>query len=248
MKKLVLIFAMIIFSAPYTAGAEKLIFASSGALPPYIYEENQKLTGINTDVIYEACRRLNIEPEFRIMPAKRYLRDLQEGTIDAAVSLYRVKEREEFLAYPAEPINIIRNVIIARKNSNIVIGKLDDLKGKTLGVVSAYSYGPEFDAYQDLKKIVCKDTQELLRILQKERIEIAATQDIIYEYISKLLGFQNEFKTVYRIGEREFYPAFSKVKGKNGIQLAEKFSRVIQQLKEEGVIRKITDRYLTKQE
>ncbi|NJL60254.1 MAG: amino acid ABC transporter substrate-binding protein, partial [Desulfobacteraceae bacterium] len=45
--------------------------AGSGALPPYIYEENQKLSGINADVLYEACKRLNIEPEFQIMPAKR---------------------------------------------------------------------------------------------------------------------------------------------------------------------------------
>lgn len=246
MKKLVLIFIMITFLIPSAVWAEKVVFVGSGALPPYVYEENQKLKGINVDVLHEACKRLNIEPEFQIMPAKRYLRDLQEGTADAAVSLTRTKEREEFLAYSAEPINSIRNIIIARKQSNIHVSRPDDLKGKSIGVVSAYSYGPEFDACQDIKRVVCKDTEEMLRILQKERIELAATQDIVYSYIGKSMGYDNAFKVIHVIGERDFYPVFSKAGGKNGIMLAEKFGAVIRQLKEEGAIRKITESYLAK--
>ena len=127
-----------------------------------------------------------------------------------------------------------------------LLAPLENIKSRSIGVVSAYSYGPEFDALQDLKKLVCKDTQELLRILRKERIEIAATQDVVYTYIGKSLGYPDEFKVVYVVGERGFYPVFSRVNGKNGVALAEKFGRTIRLLKKEGMIQKITDNYLSK--
>ncbi len=227
---------------PANALAEKIIFATS-EWPPYLIAKNGQATGIHTEIIFELCKRLKIALEIQVLPWKRALMYAEKGKVDAVFSARHTEEREKFLYYSAEPIQIERTVILTLKGSNLKVTEVDDLKGKVLGVVRGYAYGPKFDNYQGIGKEVCDDDEQLIRLLAKKRISLAvgADEDSL-KYVCKKLGV--EAQVVYALNEIPSYIAFSKkAMGEKGKTLAEKFSEVLRQLKKEGFIKKTQSKY-----
>ncbi len=155
---LLLLLASLVF--PGLLWAESMIFVTGGMSPPYVYEENKAVLGMDLDVVAEFCKKNGITPEFKAYPWKRALVNVEDGTAHGVFSLFQTKDREEFLYYPTVPVNTIRTVIIARKDRHIKINSLDDLKGKSIGVITEYKYGPEFDSIEGLNKTFCRDGQE----------------------------------------------------------------------------------------
>ncbi|MDM8551177.1 transporter substrate-binding domain-containing protein, partial [Desulfobacterales bacterium HSG2] len=134
--------------------------------------------------------------------------------------------------------------IIARKGSGIKAAGLDDLKDKTFAVVRDYSYGAEFDRYQGLKRLVCNTDRALLKVFYKGRTDLGVGEIRNLEWLRKDLGFEDSFETVLVLSEVPDYMTFSKkALGPKGEALVEKFDRILRQLKEEGVFRKIQNKY-----
>jgi len=240
------LFAVVFMCLPVNGQTEKLSFSTS-LWPPYIIMENDKVSGIHTDIIREACRQLKIEPLFLNYPWKRALISAEEGKADAIFSPVYNEDRAKFLYFPSEPLSVTKNSIFARKSDNIKIKDINDLKDKTVGIVRAYSYGSNFDNYQGIKKIECNNDEELIRILNGKRIDMIAIQgEEIFNFICKSLGFEHEnFEPVYLISEDSPYVGFSKkALGEKGKLLSEKFSEVLKKMKKEGIVQQITDKYI----
>ncbi len=242
MKKLIPVLAMFCLFFPAQVLAEKVVFVTLENLPPKVYKENGQLTGTYVDIIYEVCKRLNIEPEFRLISWERAIRDVKVGDADAIFPPVFNEERAEFLYFPSEPMTTKKNIIFARKGSDIKAKGLGDLKDKIIGV-NNYSYGANFDNYHGLTKQYYTDIKELVQILNIGRIDVAVAAEEPFRFFAKQLGFADKFEAVYTISEEASYVAFSKAAGKKGEQLADKFGQTLRQLKEEGVIRKIEDKY-----
>lgn len=229
---------------PLNVSAEKMVFGMVDDFPPYQYTEAEKPCGADADIVSEVCIRLGIEPEFQVMPWKRVLKNAEDGDISAVLALLFKEERTKVLYYTKEPIHINRDSVIALKGSGMKISGLDDLKGKKVGVMSGYSYGPDFDNYKELNKILCDDHKSLIRILDAGRIDAAVAAETPFMFNSKKMGFKDRFETVYVISENPAYTGFSqKSCGENGKIMAEKFSEVLRQLKAEGMIEKIMEKY-----
>lgn len=241
MKKFIVLAALLLF--PLTASAEKVIFVTED-YPPYVYEENGRATGFDSDTIREVCKRLGIEPKFRFLPWKRALSQVKRGTAHAIYSLMRTDERSEFLYYPSEILCVDKNVIFGRKGSGIKVLCLDDLKEITLGVVVEYSYGPTFDEFKGLTKEYCRNTEILLRKLNAKRMSVAIANEYVAKHLLKKMELKNRFEVLFKVSEDPMYVAFSKALGQKGKDLSEKFSQVLEQLKREGVIQKNIDKYL----
>ncbi|MDM8551598.1 transporter substrate-binding domain-containing protein [Desulfobacterales bacterium HSG2] len=221
--------------------AEELVVAYS-EWPPYSFTKDQKATGIIIDSMNEVCKRLNIAPEFQSLPWKRCLKYMREGKVDALLSPIFTKERTEFMYYPSEPVNIEKTVFLTWKGSGMKVNGLDDLKGKLIGVVRGYSYGPEFDNCPGLKKFDCNDDEQLIKILAKKRVGIAVGEEGALRFIAKQTGVPVE--VIYVLNETPGYIGISKkALGPKGKSVAEKFAKTLRQLKAEGVIEKIRNKY-----
>ncbi|MDM8550499.1 transporter substrate-binding domain-containing protein [Desulfobacterales bacterium HSG2] len=243
MKKLgvTLIWAVLLF-LPVSALSEKLKFVTA-EWPPMVTKDKH-LPGTAMETVREVCKRLGIEPKIRILPWKRAVKYVKKGKADAIFAPKKTEERLRFLYFVDEPLYMERLVVIARKGSGMNASGLDDLKDKNFAVVRGYSYGAEFDKCQGLKKIVCGNDTQLVKILYKGRTDLAAGEERNLEWIRKDLGFKESFETVYFLTEDPNFLAFSKkALGPRGKVLAREFTRILRQLKEEGVFRKIEGKY-----
>lgn len=240
-KRIVALIITILLFLPVNVFAEKLIFGTC-EYPPRGFMKNGQPTGADVEIVREACGRLGIEAEIRILPWKRALAYAKKGKADAIFSLQHNEERSEFLHFTSEPVYIEKYVIIARKESGIQANGLDDLKDKVIGIVRGYSYGSDFDNHPDLKKEECGNDTQLIRKLDAGRTKLAAGQEGNLGTVITELGFGDRFETVYTLPEIRLYIGFS-MKISNGKSLAEKFSRILRLLREEGVIKNIENKY-----
>ncbi|MDM8552406.1 transporter substrate-binding domain-containing protein [Desulfobacterales bacterium HSG2] len=231
---------LLLFSA--NALAEKLVFVTC-EFPPLGFMKEGQPAGSQVEIVHEICNRLGLTAEIQVLPWKRAMMYVEKGQAHAIFAARQNKERSAFLYYPSEPIGFERSVILARKGSGIKVHSLDDLKGKTVGVVRGYAYTPEFDSYQGIKRKDCNDDKQMVMMLAKGRFPLAIGADeVTVKYFCKQIGFEAE--TVYVLTEAPGYLAFSKkAAGPKGKSLAEKFSRTLRQLREEGVIQKIESKY-----
>jgi len=75
------------------------------------------------------------------------------------------------------------------------------------------------------------------------RMDVAAASEEAFKYLSHKLGHSNDLEVIYVISESPSYVAFSKANAENK-KFTEEFSRVLKQLRKEGVIQAINDHYL----
>ncbi|MEE4356670.1 MAG: transporter substrate-binding domain-containing protein [Desulfococcaceae bacterium] len=227
------------------AHAESMVFVTGGMSPPLVYEEDGVLKGMDLDLITVFCRENGIVPEFSSYPWKRSLKNVMEGNAGGIFTLFRTEERESFLYYPAAPINIVKTMIWAQSKSLIRIKDPDDIKGKSIGVINGYKYGPVFDNLTDLNKTICNTKEQMIRMLANGRIDLAVDSETCFTFMCKKLELDfNTFSSVYNLAENPVYVAFSKKLGPRGAELAEKFTIFMHESEKNGKIAEIRNPYI----
>jgi polar amino acid transport system substrate-binding protein len=243
MNKLLITFiTMVLFSLSSVGiSAEKLVLVTS-EWPPYMFLKDNQLTGIHIEIAQEACKRLGLEADIRLVPWARAMKYVEEGDqADAIFSAKKSVARTKFLHFPSEAIDTEKTVLVAIKQGAQKANSLDDLKGKIIGVVRDYIYDPVFDKNTALKKEEAKDDVQMMKKLDKQRTDLAIGEEGALKFIAKQQNLQ-EIETVYLVSEVPVYVAFSKIRKDQ--DFAEKFGQVLHQLKEEGFLQKIKDKYL----
>lgn len=245
-KKLCLILLILIFSK--STFAEKIRFASTDSLPPKIFKEDGELKGTYVDIIREICKRMKVEAEFVTYPWARAVVMAKTGKVDAIFPPFKTEEREGFLYFTSEPMSFTQNAVFALKKDKLVVKSLSDLQEMTVGINDQYSYGPQFDAYKKNLKLDLSGSEEILvnKLGQQgslKRIDVAIASEEVFKFMSKRMGFLQDFEVVYVFSSAPSYVAFSKAKGRKGKELADKYNKVLLQLKKEGFVQKIMDKY-----
>ncbi len=132
-----------------------LLFVGDDAFPPYSYEENNKLQGIDVDIIKEMAERLNLDIAIRLVPWKRLIKMTQDGQCDGSFSLFHTKNRESFALYAfSQPIHVSRFPLFFRKDKIIQFNTIEDLYGKTIGINRGFSISEAFDSAVEQGKII----------------------------------------------------------------------------------------------
>lgn len=215
--------------------------------PPYTFIEGKKRpTGIFPEIIDAAAKIAGIEVEYVQYPWARMTQQAEKGNIDAVMGLFKTPDREECYEFSEEGLIYEEYSFFTLKGSGIKYsGKLDGLKGITIGVVQDYKYGPDFDKAAFLKREKCLADQNLVEKLVKKRFVIAIGNKSVIDYYSKELGVKDKIEWLEPPVSKgySFVIAFSKGKGKPSKELAQKFSDAIKQLIGSGTYKNILDRY-----
>ena len=191
MKRYIFIFCILLqlIVSPLTAAADKpLVFVGDDHFPPYSWEENGEIHGIDADIIRELGRRLGIQITIQLAPWKRLIHMTRTGQCDGSFSLFHTRDREAFALYAfSHPIHISRFPLFYRQGSGIRFQTVKDLYGKTIGVNRGFAISEAFDAAVASGKIIVN-------------IENNVDKNILLTANGRIDGFTNNYDvTLYKL-------------------------------------------------
>ncbi len=199
--------------------AEKELPLGMEDFPPFEFEKDGKIVGVDTEIIEMVLKRLGYAPKIEMMPWKRVQIYAKRGILAGIYSLTKTKEREKFY-YFSDPINSVRDVFFKLKKNKIAWNTLDDLKNYKLGASSGYGYPEVFMKALKSKKFKSVDMligqsveQRHLKRLLLGRIDICICEISVCQYLIKQNspGFDSIDFIDKTIGEeRYYYIGFSK--------------------------------------
>lgn len=125
---------------PTTSG---LIVAVDGGNPPFRYEKDNKAAGLYPMLIQEAFKRMGVAATVKTYPWKRALEMGERGDVGIA-GILKTEQRLQIYDYSA-PLYTEKFMIYVKQDNSFEFNDINDLKGKTLGVLFGWNYGDAFD-------------------------------------------------------------------------------------------------------
>lgn len=176
---LIFLFAMLV--PPVGSSAQPLTVLYFEYPPYYHALPDGRATGLIVDLAGRVFDRAGVEAEFRFVPAKRILQDIQTGQPVASLGWFKTPEREEFARF-SRPIYVNRPVgVFFLREKEELFRPYETLEalmagGKLLiGRVDGLSDGPQIDAmlarYPDRVVSVTADSVRLVKMLETGRFD-----------------------------------------------------------------------------
>ncbi len=215
--------------------------------PPFSYEENGVIKGMDVDTVKEMATRLNIAVNIELKPWKRVLSMTELGKSDGAFSCFKTVERQKYALYTA-PVNYSTYTIFVKKGKEFNFSSMTDLYGKSFGKNRGLAVSDEFDqAAREGKISVIEVSSNLVDLLMLNRFEM---------FVDNLLLTQYQLKKKKLIGQiiplphpitkaRGAYLIISKAAEiKDKEILVKKMATVLKEIHSDGTIQRIQNKYL----
>lgn len=206
--------------------------------PPYIIVSSEdKMEGIDVDILQHLADRLSLNLTTKICPWVRCLKAIEDGHADIISAALKRPDREQYMRY-IEPPYIERSVKLfyLRKGDGGRIQSFADLKNLTIGVLRGSAYFPQFDNDHSIRKVDVKTTERLLEMLRLKRVDAVIGTELVTDHIISSMAYEGLFdKSSYRIESQEpFYMAISRKSPH--MKRIDEFDRAMQALVDEGIV------------
>ena len=232
------VLSLITFELPF-AKAETWVVVSETHFPPYNFNEDGKRTGMDTEIVEAVLGHIGVTPKHDSFPWNRVVNSIDHNQCDLAFQF--VGKPERFKKYHmVGPHRSGLTVFAVRADSTITYENLEDLTGKTVGIVGGYSYTPEFDQAGFLRKDPARDNLLNLRKLAAGRVDLAIGDLHTMAFFAKKAGIAKRIRFLPNpLKEVPRYIAFPKRRGEN----AARFGKALEELMADGTIKAIIDRW-----
>jgi len=160
---------------PTVALAAPPLLLGGEALPPYSFETEGQVGGLHLALCEAALAPLGLQMQWRPMPWRRALADLEAGLLDGVIGATRghLNERELLMAFPDEPLSWTHNVFVSRRSRPLVFDGLFTLRGLRVAVLAGYQYRPDFMAAPYFHRQPAATHAQSLRMLLADRVDAA---------------------------------------------------------------------------
>jgi len=188
LKKLFTIVALFMLICGAVSG--EVFIAGTAQWQPYAYYDGAgNLTGISVEIVRELSKRSGHAIHMELYPAKRLNLMFDKNRLDmnfADSALWNeVSPAPDFVF--SIPYMQVSEFLYFNKTTYVDTKKLNDLQGKTIGIVSGYYYPmlePEFESNR-IKKLEFPNETALLMGLKALRADAAIFDDILFEVLLK---------------------------------------------------------------
>lgn len=246
LRRIVLFAGVLFFFAPPCAGSSPVLRLATDSWPPYsIGQKGDALeSGYALDIGIEVSKRIHCTLKADLLPWKRVLVCMKNGTYDITFPIQLKPERQTFMVFT--------NVILEDRvflwhlkdrDDNLPAWQtIDDLKPYTIGIVSGYTYRDKMDnaiengtlktekvnsAEYNLKKLLCKRFDGFIE-----------SESVVMSFFQKYPEYRNRIthapqivsKDVFRIGISKKSPF---------AQMLPEINGVIREMKADGTIARI---------
>ncbi|RST71998.1 transporter substrate-binding domain-containing protein [Siminovitchia acidinfaciens] len=216
---------------------EDFVFASSGLYPPFNYQNNNKLVGFDVEIGTAIAEELGMNPKPVTNPWQTIIAALQAEKFDAIIgSMAITDERLKEVNFTDPYYESGAQVFISEDNDSIKT--VDDLKGKTIGVVVSSTFEENAKEYTDDVKTYDSDVTALQDLLVKGRLDAVITDQLVGMYAVN----ENNLK-IKQIDEPIYLDKMGIAIRKEDEKLLEDVNKALQTLKENGKYGEISEKY-----
>lgn len=201
--------------------------------PPFETLENGKIVGYDVDVIDVVAKKIGIKYEWKDMNFDGLISALQFKKIDIVIAgISSSPEREKVVNFSI-PYYKSKTAYIMNKNNPMT---MEELKGKTFGVDLGTSYETTARSIEGAKVIAFSSTGGTLLALKSQKVDCIMVGEVVAnEYIEK-----NPELAIFGYCDGE---ACSIAFNKDDIALQQSFNKALAELKEDGTLKKLQDKY-----
>ena len=219
--------------------------------PPFSFEQDGKMIGIDNEVIAEIGRRIGLDIEIDYLPWKRLLAHLKYGSTDAAFALFFTQERNEFALYAdIEPIHDGAFYLYVKKGSEFDFKQVSDLYNKKIGLQLAFSVSEAFDRAVEEKKVdilSAFSNVNNIELLLADRIEAFIGHELVTGYNLRNMNALNKVTRLsLPVSEKKAFLVLSRESKSfaDKASLLNKINQALIEMKADGTHQKIVDQYL----
>lgn len=219
--------------------AGHIVLGVDSAFPPMSFvSDNGEIVGFDIELMREVSDRLGIELVVRPIEWGNKENELRDGTIDCIGSMSVVSEAAKSISLSE---SYVKEDLIFVIRSDSKIKWLRDLKGKTIGVQAGSTTQDALNAtdiINDVTVVPLADNMLALRQLKEGKLDAALVDSLVAFYF---IFSSNEryFVISDNLGEEELAIGFRK----NDRKLGDKVQDVISDMKADGTLGKISQKW-----
>jgi len=148
--------------------------------PPFTNTPGE--TSVAMEIVKTALNRDAIAVKERVLDFEILIKGLEEGRFDGSPALWKTAKREEFLLY-SKPILHNQLVLVGLKGSDVSAKSIDDLAGKSVGLVEGYAYGDEIENAEGINFAKRKNDQAILLLLLEKEVDYILVDGLLVAYL-----------------------------------------------------------------
>ena len=170
----VIVFLTLTTSFP-AQSEQELTFITVDKFPPYAWMQDDKVTGLDVEIIQHLAQRTGITINIDLLPGKRVLKMLQDGSADGGFAAFKTVKRKEYIDYLEPPLHYSVYRLYVRKGDEFAFKNIQDLYGKAVGKNRGFHISEEFSQAEAEKRIHVYDLKSMEQgseMLIADRIEV----------------------------------------------------------------------------
>ena len=214
----------------------ELHMATNAAFEPYEYQEGGKVVGIDAEIAQAICDKLGYKLVIDDMEFDAIITAVTSGKADFGMAGMTVTdERKKSVDFTDPYTNAIQAIIVNESDSKVSSKK--DLEGATVGV----QLGTTGDVYvTDVKDAkverFSKGADAVLALTQNKVDAVVIDNEPAKKFVEQNKGT--------KILEEPFENEDYAICLKKGSDLTEQFNKALKELKDDGTVKKIIDKYI----
>lgn len=214
----------------------ELHMATNASFEPYEYQEGGKVVGIDAEIAQAICDKLGYKLVIDDMEFDAIITAVTSGKADFGMAGMTVTdERKKSVDFTDPYTNAIQAIIVNESDSKVSSKK--DLEGATVGV----QLGTTGDVYvTDVKDAkverFSKGADAVLALTQNKVDAVVIDNEPAKKFVEQNKGT--------KILEEPFENEDYAICLKKGSDLTEQFNKALKELKDDGTVKKIIDKYI----
>jgi polar amino acid transport system substrate-binding protein len=178
------------FGSPVAIADSRTLSLASDYWPPFTDQPGKRRVAI--DLVHAALERTGLRADTQLRKDfASILTDLRKGELDGSVALWRSPEREKYLRF-SRPYLENRLVLLGRRGTDVSHSDLAALKGKKVGIVGGYAYGPNVQEAKGPKIVVGASDQDNFDALLRGELDYILVDDLVVHDVFERYGDRAE--------------------------------------------------------
>lgn len=225
---------------------QKIIVGTGTQFPNICFiNEKGELTGYDIEIVKAIDEKLpEYEFEFKTMEFSNLLLSLETKKIDLIAHQMEVnKEREEKFLFNKEPYNVFPLKVTIHQDNND-IKSIDDLAGKNISVTPTSNSSVFIEEYNKKHNLGAKinyatNTTDIINQLKTRRIDAIISTPFASKFYNEQADAQQKVVGDTLLNSKVFF-----LLNKDETTLSDKVDEALQELKKEGVVSKLSKKWL----